>query len=122
MLNKANIYRLNCDSPLNDRRVYVCADNSQHAAEKAARLLADIYGLSAGDVSIYNITSYRECLAQGLSENSDWRLFESGWQFNEVISWGLDPHILTDHESMDFLRAVMGEITYSLKAETACMT
>lgn len=116
---KENIYRLNCESPLNDRRVYVCANNSKHAAEKAVQLLTIIYGCPAGEVSIYNLKSYRECVDEGLSELADWRLFESGWRGDEVVDWSLDGLILTDHETADFLRAVLGAVANSIKADVA---
>jgi hypothetical protein len=93
-MSKTSLFRAYCDWPY-ETAVFVEASNRHSAAHKIAFLIGTLYGCSPDDVSFYNLDSYDELINEkGVGDDLDFRLFESGWDADGVVSWVDSPLFL----------------------------
>ena len=93
-MSKASLFRAYCDWPY-ETAVFVEASNCHSAAHKISCLIGTLYGCSPDDVSFYNLDSYIELIDEkGVGDDLDFRLFESGWDADGVVSWVESPLFL----------------------------
>ena len=104
-MNRTSLFRAYCDWPY-EMTVFVEAIDRQTAAFKISRLIGMFYGCAADDVSFYNLDSYSELIDEkGVSDDLDFRLFESGWDVDGVASWVGEPLFLAPSNQSFLLAA-----------------
>ncbi len=93
-MHKTSLFRVYCDWPY-ETAVFVEASDRQSASAKISTLIGTLYGCRPDKVSFYNLDSYTELMDEkGISDDLDFRLFESGWNANGVTSWVESPLFL----------------------------
>jgi hypothetical protein len=87
---------IEADSHKPERTAFVEAASHRDAVRKIANAVAAFEGRLPDTVEerIYNVTSARELIEEGLSEDIELRLFETGWYDNEAVSFVQEPLFL----------------------------
>ncbi len=113
-MNKTSLFRAYCDWPY-DTAVFVEASDPRSAAFKISRLIGTLYSCPTDEVSFYNLDSYSELIDEkGVSDDLDFRLFESGWDTDGVTSW-VDSPIFLAPLNQSFLLAAWGRLQRHLE-------
>ena len=77
-------FRGYCDSPADDRGIYVEAPNREKAIKKMITIITTTYDCDSENVSLYNIDSELEYPESVLH-------FECGWKGDEPVCWDDNP-------------------------------
>lgn len=113
-MSKTSLFRSYCDWPY-ETAVFVEASNRNTAAHKISGLIGALYGCSPDDVSFYNLDSYDELIDEkGVGDDLDFRLFESGWDADGVVSW-VDSPLFLAPLNQPFLLATWGRLQRHLE-------
>lgn len=83
--------------PYVERIVFVQAGTYNAAADKIRRIIATIDGVADEVVSFYNLDSYAELVAAGVSVDERQRIFETGWRGQRVCDWARAPLFFVDN-------------------------
>jgi hypothetical protein len=83
-LDISHLYRVVVGSPDSEhpeRVAFVEATHGHAAVKKVASAIAalEYRSLSTVEERLYNVRSAQECIDEGLSEDSELRVFETGW-------------------------------------------
>lgn len=113
-MNKTSLFRAYCDWPY-ETAVFVEANDRQSAAVKIPLLIGALYGCSLEDVSFYNLDSYSELMDEnGIDDDMELRIFESGWDADSVTSWVKNPLFLAPL-NQSFLLTTWGRLQRRLE-------
>jgi hypothetical protein len=80
--------------------VFLMAASRDAARKEATDALAAIHGIAPDNVCLYNLSSFRELLDSGVSEDEDLRIFEVAWEGPNVSAWAEHPLFLTDDATL----------------------
>jgi hypothetical protein len=97
---KTSLYRLMFGHAHDECIVFLMAASRAAAQKEAMDALAAIHCISPDDVCVYNLTSFRELIDSGVSEDEDLRLFEVAWEGSNVSAWAEHPLFLTDDSTL----------------------
>lgn len=121
-MNLQNIWRAIVEPPKNapgdyaERIVYVEAYSAKSATAKIIAIIASIDGVADDEVSFYNLDSWADLVAKGMSSNWDHRIFETGWRGDVVDGWARCPLFLVTNPAP--LKALWLAATNPLEDET----
>lgn len=97
---KTSLYRAVFGSGHDERIVFLIAGSRDDARKRATIALAAIHGVATQDVSLCKLSSFRELIDLGVSEDEDLRVFEMAWKGANVSAWAEHPLFLTDDASL----------------------
>jgi hypothetical protein len=80
--------------------VFVMAGSRDGASKRASTVLAALFNIPLPEVYLYNLSSFADLLAAGVSDDEDMRVFETGWKGADVSVWVEHPLFLTDDASL----------------------
>jgi hypothetical protein len=97
---RTSLFRMMFGHTEDESIVFLMAPNRDAARTEAAHALAAIHRIAPDNVCLYNLTSFREMIESGISEDEDLRVFEVDWQGTHVTVWADHPLFLTDDASL----------------------
>jgi hypothetical protein len=97
---KTSLYRMMFGEAHAENVVFLMATSREEARKEAADALAAIQCVTPEHVSVHHVTSFRELVETGVSEDEDLRLFELAWEGANVSAWADHPLFLTDDHSL----------------------
>ena len=97
---KATLYCLVFESPVPQTVVYIQAGTKVAAIRKALDAIMCLYEVNLGDVTLIDVASYHELVAQGHSDVDSFRIFESAWQGEAADEWVCNPLFLSNDRSL----------------------
>jgi uncharacterized membrane protein len=97
---KTSLYRMMFGEAHAENVVFLMAESREEARREAADALAAIQCVTPDHVSLHHVTSFRELVETGVSEDEDLRLFELAWEGANVSAWADHPLFLTDDHSL----------------------
>jgi hypothetical protein len=97
---KTSLYRMMFGEAHAENVVFLMAASREEARREAMDALAAIQCVTPDHVSLHHVTSFRELVETGVSEDEDLRLFELAWEGPNVSAWADHPLFLTDDHSL----------------------
>ncbi|MDE1179909.1 hypothetical protein [Paraburkholderia sp.] len=97
---KTSLYRVMFGHSHEESIVFLMAASREAAQKRATDALSVIHGIATEEVYLYNLSSFRELIENGVSEDEDTRIFELAWKGPNVSAWAEHPLFLTDDPSL----------------------
>lgn len=97
---KTSLYRAVFGNAHDERIVFLVAGSRDDARKRATIALAAIHGVATHEVALCKLSSFRELIDIGVSEDEDLRVFEMAWKGEHVSAWAEHPLFLTDDSTL----------------------
>jgi len=106
-----HLYRVRCLSSHAPTAAFVLADDRSAAQRKFSAAYCALYDLPSRFLHLYQLESYRELVALGVSRDEELRIFEIVWKDAIALSWVRTPLFLSNDSSLLHKWAELQELT-----------